>query len=169
MTKSQCDCQHWPYKLPEGSLDILLTGHHDECPDKTLTRFDGALQLIQELVKEDNVTARSKAKCITEILTKASKASSSHEPQEKPAPKSTTTTLEQAKSLYMAVADPPYDFDDYEWKDIHEEIEAIITAPGPKIAAKVIEWWEVWDKKNTAVGFAKHVRALAAEQGIGSR
>ena len=169
MAKIQCDCQYWPCKLPDGSLDIVLTGHHEECPDRILTRLNGALELIKELLEEGNITARSKAKYIVEYLSRNSEPSPQNKPQKEAPSKPRRITLEQAKSLYIAVTDPPYEYNDAEWKEIHNEMEAIIVASGPKIAAKVIEWWEVWDKKNTTVKFAKRIRALAAEQGIGDR
>lgn len=166
MAKQQCNCQRWPYKSLDELLTLLLTGHHEKCSERTSTGLDEAFELIKGLLNNNDANSKLKAQYVVRYIDEHLQPTIQDESPKESPPRPRRMTLEQAKSLYMAVADPPHEYDDAEWRDIYDEMEAIVAAPGPKIAAKVVEWWEIWDKKNTAVRFVKRIRALAIERGI---
>jgi hypothetical protein len=66
-------------------------------------------------------------------------------------------TIEHAKHLYLAVGCPnPYN--NSEWEDIRNEMNAVVEANSDRAAAKTILWWGCWDRKLTATAFARRVR-----------
>ena len=66
-------------------------------------------------------------------------------------------TQDQAKQLYIAAGGPD-DYDDGEWKQIHQGIEAICAAKSDRAEAEPIRWWGCWQPKYTATAFARRVR-----------
>jgi hypothetical protein len=66
-------------------------------------------------------------------------------------------TLQQAKQLYIG-AGGRTDHWESEWKDIHQEMNALVSAKSDRAAGKLIEWWDSWDRECTATAFARKVR-----------
>jgi hypothetical protein len=68
-----------------------------------------------------------------------------------------TMTLDQAKQLYIA-AGGPKDHTDFDWQEIHKEIEAVVAAKSDRAAGSIIFWWDCWRKGHTATAFARKIR-----------
>jgi hypothetical protein len=68
-------------------------------------------------------------------------------------------TKNEAKKLYIGAGGPD-NHSESEWVDIHKEMQAIVEAKTSFAAGRTIDWWGCWDKKLTATGFARRVRAL---------
>ena len=69
-------------------------------------------------------------------------------------------TLDQAKTLYRMAVDPDADFNVgiYEWPSIHEEMQQVVAAKSDRAAGKVIQWWDCWDRTDTATKQARLIR-----------
>jgi len=72
-------------------------------------------------------------------------------------------TKAEAKKLYIGAGGPDY-HSDFDWASIHKEMQAIVEAKTDLAAGRTIDWWGCWDKKLTATGFARRVRALYAAE-----
>ena len=66
-------------------------------------------------------------------------------------------TLELAKKLYIEAGGYSGHLTG-EWKDIHKEMESLISAKSDRAAGRLIDWWGCWDKGYTATAFARRIR-----------
>ncbi len=74
-------------------------------------------------------------------------------------------TFSDAKKLYIE-AGGQNDYGESEWQDIHKEMQALVDAKSDRAAGKTIMWWDCWDNKYTATGFARRVRQIQATSGM---
>ena len=65
--------------------------------------------------------------------------------------------LQTAKKLYRESGGNE-DYSSSEWEDIRKELETIVAAKSDRAAGQTIMWWGCWDKKLTAMAFARRIR-----------
>lgn len=69
-------------------------------------------------------------------------------------------TIKQAIALHELASGDDIDraYTPSEQLDIHQEIEAIVAAKSDRSAARIILWWNCWDRNHTATAFCRRVR-----------
>lgn len=66
--------------------------------------------------------------------------------------------MHEAKKLYTAAVDQNPVIDDYDWEEIHTEMDRVVKAKSDRAAGRVIDWWGCWDRKMTATRQARIIR-----------